>query len=155
MRSISKHEGERAVTFGWIEQWEKLESGETKVLLTQVSVRGHDRQWEEKLDHLWAYTPSDWWDRSDLKRLDATAFCGTVFQYRRANGTIDYGVKRDFWATPWSKYAGHCTGSDRISWEKRKQILEEAVIFEILTGITQRLFRCFSGNCSWKENELN
>ena len=128
MRSISKYEGEKAVVFGWIDQWVKLGSGEVKVLLTQVSVRGHDRIWEEKLDHLWVYTPVEWWESSTLKRLDATAFCGTVFQYTRSDGSKDFGVKRNFSIMPWSQYLG-LVKKNPTNWKALDRLLRDRVLY--------------------------
>jgi hypothetical protein len=84
---------------GYISNWEVLPNGNRRFFFQTVLIKPwihlHGDHAQRRIDHLWVYLPESpirISNKTNFKRLDQMIGVGTITQYRRKDGSFDYGI---------------------------------------------------------------
>jgi hypothetical protein len=86
---------------GWITDWENLDNENRRIYVSNVTVKQPDRMLTYdkqnticKIDHLNIFCKKDYNPPIEKEKYQRIAFSGTVIQYTRKDGSMDYGIQQ-------------------------------------------------------------
>lgn len=98
--NLAPYLGQLVMATGYIDKWSDSPKGGLRYLFTDLEVKPYLKEGRTVyVDHMWIYY-NDIFDHKhvigspNITRLSSCLFLGYVLQYKRVDGTIDYGIER-------------------------------------------------------------